>query len=310
MRATLISLFGAVGLLTAGASVAAHNGPSAGDEEPRRRAQAREGQVVLRAVGSEQVLIRGGHFRMGSTIPEVAQAQALCRAEPLGRECTATDFADEMTAHEVMVSDFWIDRTEVSCRNYQRCVEAGVCALPAHASSLSWDQVADLPITLVSWYDAVSYCRWVGGRLPTEAEWERTAKGWSGRTYPWGIVFNPKIANHGRFAPDPLSDDDGFSELAPVASFPQGRTPEGVADLAGNVEEWVADWYAIGYAEADMVDPLGPETGDERVVRGGSYASGRAWLRSAARNKDLPSRRKPWRGFRCAKDAAGPKIPD
>jgi formylglycine-generating enzyme required for sulfatase activity len=124
------------------------------------------------------------------------------------------------------------------------------------------------------------------------------------------LVYNPKIANHGRFAPDPLDDVDGFSELSPVASYPQGRTLEGVEDLAGNVEEWVADWYAIGYAEADMVDPLGPETGDERVVRGGSYLSGRAWLRSGARDKDLPSRRKAWRGFRCAAGDNAPKIPD
>src|SRR5690606_1026598 len=92
---------------------------------------------------------------------------------------------------------------------------------------------------------------------------------------------------------------------APVGSYPQGATPEGVVDLAGNVEEWVADWYAPAYPEADMVDPTGPASGDEKVVRGGSYRDGRAFLRGAARGHALPSVRRAWRGFRCAK-RAGP----
>lgn len=263
---------------------------------------ADDGVVVLETPGPRQILIRGGHFRMGSTIPEVASAQAQCRLEPLARECGASDFMDEMVAHEVMVADFWIDRTEVTYGAYQRCVGAGACETLPYSAAHAWHGRPDAPVTLVSWYDADAYCRWIGGRLPYEAEYERAAKGWNGRVYPWGNVFNKRIVNHGRFAQQQHEDVDGFSELAPVGSFPAGRTPEGVADLAGNVEEWVADWYAPGYPEADMVDPRGPATGDERVLRGGSYISGRAWLRSAARNKDLPSRRKPWRGFRCARD--------
>jgi sulfatase modifying factor 1 len=257
--------------------------------------------VTLRTPGPARILIRASHFRMGSTIPEIAAAQSMCRLEPLRRICATTFFADEMVAHEVMLSDYWIDRTEVTARAYLRCVDAGVCTSPGYAAAQSWHKQPNVPVTLVSWYDASAYCSWVGARLPTEAEFERAAKGWARRLYPWGNVFNPKLTNHGRFAPDQLNDVDGYAELAPVGSFTQGKTREGVLDLAGNVEEWVSDWYAPGYPEADVVDPRGPGTGDERVIRGGSYMSGRAWLRTTARWKDLPSRRRPDRGFRCAK---------
>jgi formylglycine-generating enzyme required for sulfatase activity len=266
-------------------------------ERPQRSGDSRQERVVLRAPGSPRVLIRGGVFRMGSDIPEVALAQAMCRLEPLERDCDATIFADEMVAHDVMLSDYWIDRSEVTVAAYQRCVDAGVCNPPGNAPA--WNTRPNFPVTLVSWFDADAYCRWKGGRVPTEAQWERAARGLAGRMFPWGNAYNPKICNHGRFATYPLDERDGFAELAPVGSFPQGRTLEGIEDLAGNAEEWVSDWYAPGYPEADVVDPAGPSTGDHRVVRGGSYQSGRAWLRAAARSKDVPSARRAWRGFRC-----------
>jgi sulfatase modifying factor 1 len=275
------------------------------------RAQTSDGTVILRTPGPAELLIRGGVFNMGSDIPAVATAQAACRHEPLRSACDATMFADEMVAHEIMLSDFWIDRTEVTNAAYDRCVAAGACTAPAYGAARNWNARSDWPVTLVSWYDGQAYCRWRGARLPTEAEWERVARGWSDRLYPWGNVFNPKICNHGRFAISPIgaSDDrDGFSELAPVGSFPQGRSPEGVFDLAGNVEEWVSDWYAPHYAEAEMVDPSGPATGDFKVARGGSFLSGRPWLRTTARAADLPSARRAWRGFRCARSRRN-KLP-
>jgi len=268
----------------------------------RQKGSAREGRLVLKSPASGEVLVRGGVFRMGSDIPEVALAQAMCRYEPRERECDPTLFADEMVAHDVMLSDFWIDRIEVTVAAYERCVEAGPCNMPGNSGARLWNSRPNYPVTLVSWYDAEAYCRWVGGRLPTEAEWERAARGLAGRVFPWGNAYNPKICNHGRFAVDELDDRDGFAELAPIASFPQGRTPEGVADLAGNVEEWVSDWYAPGYPEADVVNPTGPATGDRKVVRGGSFRNGRAWVRAAARNKDLPSTRRAHRGFRCVRE--------
>jgi len=274
---------------------------------PRPVARAQEGQVVLQTPGPRRVLVRGGVFRMGSDVPDVIAAQAMCQLELLARLCESHLFADEMVAHDVMLQDYWLDRTEVTNAAYRRCVAAGACQAPSYTAATAWNARDDQPVTLVSWYDADTYCRWVGGRLPTEAEWERAARGWSRRTYPWGNVFNPKICNHGRFAANPLSDKDGYRELAPVGAFVAGRTTEGVYDLAGNVEEWVADWYAPGYVEADTQDPTGPAAGDAKVIRGGSFKSGRAWLRGAARGKDLPATRRVDRGFRCAADPVGRK---
>jgi formylglycine-generating enzyme required for sulfatase activity len=275
----------------------------------KQTAKTEDGEVVLQTPGPKQVLIRGGAFIMGSTIPEINDAQDMCRLEPLTRLCTTSLFADEIAAHDVTLADFWIDRTEVKNRDYRRCVEAGVCSAPTSEGAAAWTARDDHPVTLVTWYDANAYCAWVGARLPTEAEWERAAAGWSGRRYPWGKVWNPKILNHGRMAQDPLDDADGYLELAPVGSFPQGRTPEGLDDMAGNVEEWVADWYAQAYPDAAATNPKGPESGDERVVRGGSFRDGRAWTRTTTRDHDLPSARRAWRGFRCAKSAEKGRAP-
>jgi formylglycine-generating enzyme required for sulfatase activity len=269
-----------------------------------RRAESRAATVVLRAPVGEAILIRGGRFRMGSEVQEVAAAQALCRTEPVGLECEPTLFADEMVAHDVQLKDFWIDPTEVTNRSFRRCVAAGACSQPRNAGVDAWTSGDDEPVTLVSWYDADRYCRWVGAALPTEAQWERAARGWSGRTFPWGDVYNGKLVNHGRLAvadADQLDGSDGFLELAPVASYSQGATPEGVYDLAGNVEEWVLDWYAKGYPQDAAVDPTGPSTGERRVIRGGSFRDGVGWLRGAARSADFPALAYPWRGFRCAR---------
>lgn len=240
---------------------------------------------------------------MGSEVEDVLAAQAECKAMA-GEDCADDLFANELPPHDVALADFWIDRTEVTVAAYRRCVAAGVCVAQTHAGAQKWWANEQHPVVLVSWAEAQKYCRWVDGKLPTEAQWERAARGWSRRIYPWGDIYNPMITNHGRRALHPLDDSDGFAELAPVGQFPQGRTPEGVDDLAGNVEEWVADWYHPQYDEADAVDPQGPQAGDERVVRGGGFTAAGPWVRGATRTHLLPSLRRPWLGFRCAYDPA------
>ena len=214
-------------------------------------------------------------------------------------------FSSEQAQHEVYLSDYWIDRTEVTVARYRRCVAAGPCAMPPYAEGGERFDRPSLPVVLVTWNDARRFCAWAGGRLPTEAEWERAARGGgAGRRYPWGNVYNPFLANHGAFGLEDLDARDGFLELAPVGSFPDGRTPEGLEDLAGNAQEWVADWFAPEYPKADSANPKGPDMGEMRVVRGGSYVHGRLWLRGAARDREPPNERAPWIGFRCARDAS------
>jgi formylglycine-generating enzyme len=309
MSSALRSLGWAAALLLATDARAAARGhsPQLQPDEPHAEAATTDGWAVLRAPGPLEILIRGGSFTMGSDTPAVARARELCELEPRGKECSNRElfpslFADELEPHQVVLDDYWIDRTEVTCAAYRRCTEVGVCRGPSNTAARAWTARDDYPMSLVSWDDATTYCAWRGARLPTEAEWERAARGWSARAFPWGNVFNPMVLNHGRFAFDPLDDGDGFAELGPVGSFPEGATPEGVLDLAGNVEEWVADWYAPSYPEQDTVNPKGPPTGDVRVIRGGSFQSGRPWLRATARSFDLPTRRRGWRGFRCARD--------
>ena len=268
-------------------------------------AETTEGFVALVTPGFERVEIHAGTFMMGSAQPEVAAAEQACVAEPLGDPeiCDKREYANEMWQHDVYVNAFWIDRTEVTVERYRACINTGGCPELPYASGGARFDVPELPVVLVSWFDARRFCAWDGGRLPTEAEWERAARGADGHRYPWGDIYNAFVTNHGRLAWDELDDSDGFLELAPVGSFPDGATRDGIQDLAGNAEEWVADWYAPSYEAASVMNPRGPQSGDERVVRGGSYAHLHANLRSAARGHAAADEKRAWRGFRCVRDA-------
>ncbi|HZF53000.1 MAG TPA: SUMF1/EgtB/PvdO family nonheme iron enzyme [Polyangiaceae bacterium] len=271
---------------------------------PSREAPTPSSLVSLKAPGPDAILIRAGTFLMGSDEGEILHALEICRSEPAGSEedvCRDERFLHEYAAHPVYLSDYWIDRTEVTVARYRQCVAAGRCLEPPYASGAERFDRPDMPVVLVSWNDASAFCAFAGGRLPTEAEWERAARGEKGRRYPWGNVWNPLLSNHGRLTWDPLDGGDGFLEIAPVGSFPDGRTPDGILDLAGNVDEWVLDYYAPDHPRVSAVNPRGPDAGNERVVKGGSYASSRPWLRGASRDHSPPGVRRTTRGFRCAR---------
>ncbi|HSY21153.1 MAG TPA: SUMF1/EgtB/PvdO family nonheme iron enzyme [Polyangiaceae bacterium] len=271
-----------------------------------------EGVVVLRAPPSGRVRIPQGTFLMGSSPTAMLRAITLCREEVLSSRCESDDVIAMVRAegdsHPVTISAFDMDRTEVTVSAYERCVAAGACAPPELPPGVTGFLEPDFPITHIRWEDAATFCRWAGGRLPTEAEWEYAARGAEDREFPWGNVYNPHLANHGAWADDQTDGTDGFRELAPVGSFPDGATPLGLLDMAGNASEWVADTFEIddtgrpvGYADAAVVNPPAKTAGALHTVRGGSFRDPPMWLRSASRDfTQLP--RPAWAGFRCAAD--------
>ncbi len=280
--------------------------------DPARETAPARGVVQLRAAQDGRVRVSGATFRMGSTELEMNAAVGLCEHEVLKSFCSEPVLQNairaEGHAHQVTVDAFDLDRTEVTVGAYARCVGALVCPAPAFPpGDFRYDRPT-LPVTHVAWQDAVTYCTWAGGRLPTEAEWELAARGTEARVFPWGNTYNSRLCNHGALAQDETDGSDGFVSLAPVGSFPDGATRLGILDLAGNAAEWVWDLFDtddenFGYPETrrgqPLVNPRGPQTGIGHVIRGGSFAEGAAWVRGAARGK-MGASRAPTVGFRCA----------
>ena len=199
--------------------------------------------------------------------------------------------SDEQPVKRIYVSAFWMKQTEVTNGEYSRCVVAGKCSAPGN-SLWSDSRYADHPVTDVDWTQAGAYSAWAGGRLPTEAEWERACRGDDGRSYPWGNA-----------APDATRANFGkewdIKNLAPVGQYPAGASPYGLLDMSGNVWEWTADWYAGDYyASAPQRDPGGPTSGSGRVLRGGSFGSNASLVRCANRYRSNPDNRYFNRGFR------------
>jgi formylglycine-generating enzyme len=279
-----------------------------------------QGVVALREPLERRIRVLGGRFVMGSTPSEMQQGIELCAREPLGIHCKSVGegigpfIRAEGHAHEVTLDDYDLDRVEVTVARYGRGVAAGACQAPTFPAGDPRYDRADYPVTHVRWEDAASFCAWLGGRLPTEAEWENAARGRTDRAFPWGNLYNPRLANHGAYADDATDARDGYLGLAPIGSFPDGATPTGLLDMAGNASEWVADWYdrdeeGYGYKRKAEVNPKGPLFGPYgHVIRGGSYRDGAHFLRNAARRfSPFPTREI---GFRCAYDVAqGSRAP-
>jgi formylglycine-generating enzyme required for sulfatase activity len=256
------------------------------------------------------LLIPGGSFFMGSD----------------------DGLALEKPAHQVVLAPYCVDEFEVTVDKYKACSDAGRCKRAGMTND--WPDMTDKerrafdplcnsrdpvgrgqhPVNCVDWEMANKFCAEQGQRLPTEAEWEFSARGPDGRKYPWGdddpgagrlnacgkecLAWGQKNGVDEKAMYDA---DDGFPNTAPVGSFPKGASRYGVQDVVGNVWEWVSDWYGE-YGKAEQKAPAGPAEGTEKIIRGGSWnGSYASWVRPTFRYKDSPAKRSYGIGFRCAK---------
>ena len=202
---------------------------------------------------------------------------------------------DEKPQSRIMLDAYWIDRYEVTYGAYMAFVETTGHRKPISRYVKNFNKLSapTQPAVYASWEDADEYCRYRGARLPTEAEWEKAARGPHGLLWPWGNQDKPGAANTGN--PDP------FEFPAPGASFSQDQNPYGVYDLAGNVMEWVSDWYKEDAYATSSANPKGPSSGSYKVIRGASWGTVGKETRLTVRLKMVPDFRDTTIGFRCAK---------
>ena len=269
------------------------------------------------------VLVPAGEFVMGITPDEIASLLRNPKAK-------SALLKDETTSHRVFLDAFYIDTYEVTNTRFEQFVQArGYRTQAEHGGGgmirtgvKTWAQVPDAnwraprgqgssiaglethPVVQVSWHDAKAYCAWAGKRLPTEAEWEKAARGTDGRLYPWGNQSDGVRVNFcDRTCPFEWKDDsvdDGYGSTAPVGSYEAGKSPYGAYDMAGNVWEWVADRYDAGYYQRSPArNPQGPTSGAQVSLRGGSWLYGALAFRTTVRSGVPPDRRNDNIGLRC-----------
>ena len=254
------------------------------------------------------VLIPTGEFTMGGKVEEVADHP----------NSGSFFFLSERPLHQVEISSFYLDKYEVTNDLYEKFLKhvettgdttmnhVGQPAATDHRPKEVSEELMgkSQPVVGVNWYDAYAYCNWSGKRLPTAAEWEYAARGSKYRTYPWGDEA-PDAGGEWRanYKPEKGAALDGYGQTAPAGSYLKGLSPFGIADMSGNVEEWVQDWTDPRYytKQPDLaIDPQGPEEGDIRGIKGGSFFSKRHYIRIGTRLYGVPSGRAIYLGFRCA----------
>lgn len=235
------------------------------------------GSTMVGEDGMVLMYVPAGDFLMGSSN---ADSQASSNEKP---------------QHTVYLDAFWIDQTEVTNKMYSLCVSAGMCNEPSYKSSSTRSsyygnaEFDDYPVLYVDWNMARTYCQWVGRDLPTEAQWEKAARGTDGRNYPWGEGIDATYANY----------NSAVGDTTLVGSYEKGGSVYGAYDMAGNVWEWTSDWYDV-YPGGDP--SVSSDFGQTyRVLRGGACFSGDSGVRSAYRNWDYPSSSNFYIGFRCAR---------
>ncbi len=289
--------------------------------------------LPLRDIATTMVTVPGGTFTMGTTTQEVVQAVNECVNRD-GGACDPSFAEDAFPAHQVTVDTFQIEITEVTYEQYVAFLNYlgvnshrnGCNGFPCVAttnedpnSNILFEgatyfvpEIArNLPVANVTWHGAQAYCNALGRRLPTEAEWERAARGDDGRIYPWGNEWDNNKAKTNR----PRPSEGGTIGPVEVGRYPDGVSPYGVYDMAGNVAEWVYDWYSATYyqqlaAQGVAINPQGPPRGDppngtDKVVRGGSWDAVPFFARSVHRQSHDANSPTLWIGFRCAADGAG-----
>ena len=226
--------------------------------------------------GMIQVYVPAGDFPMGSDDPD-------------DRKSNPT--------HVIYLDAYWVDKTEVSRGMYNLCVQAQACTpVRAQRDPLIDDPAySQYPVVHIPWSYAVTYCAWAGRRLPTEAEWEKAARGTDGRLYPWGD--SPPTISLANF-------NGNVGEALPVDRYPRGASPYGALNMAGNVREWTLDWYDwFYYRGSPAVNPQGPETGTARSLRGGAFLDDGRQLRAFNRFNHEANSPGSNRGFRCVESA-------
>jgi formylglycine-generating enzyme required for sulfatase activity len=243
--------------------------------------------TIVRPLPLDWVTVPAGNFLMGSM------------GGPETYDLVKVYFGvtDDVPTHTVYLNAYQIGKYEVTNQQYARCVTSGLCR-PAldtqgHPYRYTDPQYAQHPVVYVTWYDAVSFCAWSGGRLPTEAEWEKAARGTDRRTYPWGNQApSATLANY----------DDMVGDTTEVGAYPAGASPYGALDMAGSVWEWTADWYSQNYyGRSPSNNPTGPRTGTIKAARGGAFFSWPTAIQTTYRAGGRLSDAAPGLGIRCAR---------